>query len=383
MPQKVRLKVLIIDDSPMVTVLLTEYLDMLGHQAVGCMTAREGRELLDREFFDLVFLDINLDTDSGLSFLEEYHPRLGNTTFIMISGDHDVENPVQSMRLGAVGYLIKPFDFHAFSRELDRVVQIRSQRMEKEESFHRLQEELETRTRDFLTEVGASFNLQKSLISSLCNLARARDRETGDHLQRIAAYCREIAHGLRADEVYAMEVNDLFISRLTLAAPLHDIGKTGIPDAILLKPGKLTHDEFEIMKKHTVIGRDILSEVLHGFDGDPPEVVRMGMDICAFHHERWDGDGYPHGIDGGKIPLSARVTTVADFYDSLSSSRVYRREPFSHQDICTMIHEGAGTQFDPAVVGAFFRREAQVIKLRSAATTPEDPTSPSLFDAAG
>jgi putative two-component system response regulator len=371
MTPPVSLRVLILDDTPNVADLIGEFVQRRGHEVTKCYTAKTGRETLDSGRFDLALVDINLDEDSGFKFLDDYRSRIPEMQFIMISGDQSVESPVKAMRLGAAGYLIKPFTYESFLSEFDRVNDARAVSLQRRDSYQRLQRELEDRTREFLVEVSSSFNLQKTLINSLIHLAKARDRETGDHLRRMPYYSREIANGMRRVPRHASVIDESFIHRLLLAAPLHDIGKTGIPDAILLKPGKLNDDEFEIMKKHTVIGKEILEEVINGFDGNAPEVVRMGMDICAYHHERWDGRGYPHGLSGDEIPVAARIVSVADYYDALSTGRIYRPESLEHSVIADMIRSESGRRFDPDVVIAFNEIEPRIVELRSARTVDD------------
>ncbi|MEO8377323.1 MAG: HD domain-containing phosphohydrolase [Candidatus Sumerlaeota bacterium] len=355
---------MIVDDTPEVADVIAEYVRKLGHNVSVCYSAHEGRERLRVQRMDVALVDVNLDEGSGFTILDEFKPANPELQFIMISGDQSVESPVKAMRLGAAGYMIKPLGFDAFGMEFERVRKERESMLERRDNLRRLENELQMQTQDFLAEVGTSFNLQKTLITSLCNLARARDKDTGEHLYRIANYCREIAIKLRANPRHESVIDDAFINRMMLAAPLHDIGKTGIPDAILLKPGALSPDELTIMKRHTLIGKEILEEVVNGFDGNAPEVVLMGMDICAYHHERWDGKGYPVGLAGDEIPLSARIVSLADFYDALASSRIYRVQAYDHESIASMIRKEAGSRFDPEVVHAFFEAEPQVMGLR-------------------
>lgn len=353
-----------IDDSKDVADVMAEYVRRMGHEVGVCYSARDGREWLRPNETDIALVDVNLDDESGFQILDEFRGVNPELQFIMISGDQSVESPVKAMRLGAAGYMIKPLGFEAFKAEFQRVYKEREAMLQNRNNLRRLEKELQMQTQDFLAEVGTSFNLQKSLITSLCNLARVRDRETGEHLYRIAHYCQEIAAKLGALPRYKGIIDDAFISRMMLAAPLHDIGKTGIPDAILLKAGPLDADELNIMRRHTLIGKEILAEVVNGFDGKAPEVVLMGMDICAYHHERWDGKGYMEGLMGEEIPIAARIVSLADFYDALASSRVYRQHAYDHESITAMIRKESGARFDPEVVKAFFEAERQVIALR-------------------
>lgn len=185
---------------------------------------------------------------------------------------------------------------------------------------------------------------------ALAQLAESRDPETGEHLSRMQETAQEIGKELSSDSPYAAEIDDTFLDNLYHSTPLHDIGKVGIPDAILLKPGRLTTGEFEVMKRHTIIGARALEGILRR----APETsfLAMAADITMHHHERWDGGGYPLGLAGQAIPLAARIASVADVFDALTSDRVYK-DAMSLEEARALVVEGAGSQFDPAVVDAF------------------------------
>ncbi|MFO1009594.1 MAG: HD domain-containing protein [Planctomycetota bacterium] len=206
---------------------------------------------------------------------------------------------------------------------------------------------------------------QEALIFSLASLAEARDQGTGRHLERVAAYCRLIAEGLRADGVHVETLDDAWIEDLVRASPLHDIGKVGVPDSILLKPGRLSAEEWEVMKGHAEIGARTLERVLG--DGGEHRLLRLGREVCLCHHERWDGSGYPRGLSGDAIPLSARILALADVYDALTTSRPYKRA-WSHSEAIEWIGERAGSHFAPDVAEAFLRRAdvAGTIRVRLA-----------------
>jgi putative two-component system response regulator len=194
----------------------------------------------------------------------------------------------------------------------------------------------------------------------VCALAEIRDAETGAHLRRMGVYARELARALPASVREAHRVDHAYVDRLHEAAPLHDIGKIGVPDQILLKRGPLTDDERCTMRQHSAIGRAILQTAGAQTESQSVPLLQVGMEICESHHERWDGAGYPHGIRGTEIPLSARIVAVADVYDALATSRPYRAEAFAHETVCEMIVEERGGAFDPDVVDAFIVCEASL-----------------------
>lgn len=191
---------------------------------------------------------------------------------------------------------------------------------------------------------------QMATIYALVKLAESRDDDTGTHIERTASFCRLLAQKAKAVFSYADQMDERFIETIYKAAPLHDIGKVGIPDNILLKPAKLTEEEFAIMKTHVTIGYSTLAEV--GQQHEQNEFIKMGMDIARYHHEKWNGSGYMEGLVGEAIPLSARIMALADVYDALRSKRIYK-DAFSHEETCEIIQQGKGIHFDPGLVAIF------------------------------
>jgi len=226
--------------------------------------------------------------------------------------------------------------------------------------------------RAFATSTGqAAFNLanryvnktaHQATICALSRLAENRDDETARHLDRVSEYCRLIAEGLRDDGQYADVLTDAFIDDLALSAPLHDIGKVGIPDSILLKPGPLNEAEWEVMKKHPTIGAETM---LHVIENTGEETfLRMGLEIAWCHHERWDGSGYPRGLKREETPLAARIMALADVYDALTTWRPYKH-PWSHAEAMLYVLEERGGHFDPAIVDAFVKRSDRMDRIRA------------------
>lgn len=211
---------------------------------------------------------------------------------------------------------------------------------------------------------------QHSTILALARLAEQRDNETGNHIERVSQYCSLVAEGLREEGHYRDEIDDRFVSDLVRSAPLHDIGKVGIPDSILLKPGRLTPGEWEVMKTHAEIGADTLQEVIR--DNSSENYLLMGRDIAWCHHEHWNGEGYPRGLSGEEIPLPARILALADIYDALTTDRPYK-EAWPHQKAVDHIGDLAGSHLDPLVVQVFLARvgEANQIRIRLADSAEE------------
>ena len=204
---------------------------------------------------------------------------------------------------------------------------------------------MENRTREIT-------HIQRSVIASFANIVEARDDSTGTHIKRTSAYVRIIAENLRQMGRHTQTLTDEYITTLEDVAPLHDIGKISISDSILCKPGKLTAEEYAVIKTHTTTGADIIEKAMRGVETD--EYVSMGMDVTLYHHEKWAGGGYPEGLSGEAIPLSARIMAIADVYDAVCSPRCYK-PAISRAEARKIILAGRGTHFDPDVADAFLR----------------------------
>lgn len=202
----------------------------------------------------------------------------------------------------------------------------------------------------------------------MAKLAEFRDPETGAHLERVRSYCRVLAQDLSTVEKFRDQVDGEFIRLIYLTSPLHDIGKVGIPDCVLLSPGRLNDREFEIMKTHAQLGAETLNAALQTFPG--VKFLQMGRDIAATHHERWNGKGYPAGLCGESIPLCGRIVALADVYDAVTSKRVYKAA-FSHDIAKSMIVKDSGEHFDPDIVAAFLRTEERFLEIRDRHAEPQ------------
>ena len=198
-------------------------------------------------------------------------------------------------------------------------------------------------------------------IFALAKLAESRDPDTGHHLERVRSYSRILAEQLGRTSRFKDEIDAEYIRLIYLTSPLHDIGKVGIPDAVLLKPGKLTKEEFEIMKTHATLGAETLDAAMQRHPS--AKFLQFARDIASSHHERWDGTGYPNGLVGNRIPLCGRIVSVADVYDALTSKRTYK-EAFTHEVASSIIVEGSNSHFDPDVVDAFLQVEDQFMSIR-------------------
>ncbi|MBR4769914.1 MAG: HD domain-containing protein [Clostridia bacterium] len=209
---------------------------------------------------------------------------------------------------------------------------------------------------ELVANQAALSRMQSHIITGLASLIENRDVETGEHVLRTGAFVETLTRDAIKDGVYLDQLNETFVSKMTTLAPMHDIGKIVVSDKILRKPGRLTSEEFEEMKKHAAVGGDVIREVLEGVTDE--DYLSFAADIATYHHERWDGTGYPKGLSGEEIPLAARIMAIADVFDALVSERCYK-EPFSFEESVGIIEDGAGTQFDPQLVGVFLRHRSE------------------------
>ncbi|MDZ7615933.1 MAG: HD domain-containing protein, partial [Patescibacteria group bacterium] len=263
---------------------------------------------------------------------------------------------------GADGYVVKPFDHDellATVRVHFRLRQAQEQLWKANNELRQFNTQLEDVIRRRSTEVIATRDIT---IFALAKLAESRDPETGEHLDRMRRYSKLLAELLLEDSEYSDRIDSAFVAGIYQASPLHDIGKVGIPDAILLKPGRLTFEEFEIMKRHAVIGYETLCEA--AAQGPSGGFLDMAADVARHHHEKFDGTGYPDGLAGEEIPLSARIVAMADVFDALTSARVYK-PAFDPGVAKALIEKESGKHFDPEIVKAFQRGYDQFLEIWS------------------
>ncbi len=288
---------------------------------------------------------------------------------IIISAVDDLGQIARGLEAGADDYLVKPFNAVLLKARIKNALQ-RKWYLDQEErlrvAIENQNAELEKRVRQQVQQISST---QMATIFALSKLAESRDPETGAHLERMQEYCRILAEHLATQESFRNEITGSFIQDLHAASPLHDIGKVGIPDHILRKPGPLTAEEFEVMKTHAAIGAVTLQAVNAQHPGNA--FVAMGVEIALSHHERWNGRGYPNGLTGTKIPLVGRIVALGDVYDALTSKRCYK-DPMPHEQARDIILSESGKHFDPAIVQAFMELEPQFMSIRKKFQDPED-----------
>jgi putative two-component system response regulator len=306
----------------------------------------------------LILLDIMMPAMDGYEVCARLksHPATADIPVIFLTALSERENEKRGFDLGAVDYLAKPLDPLKLAARVRTHVELKQARDRLRDQNTYLEGEVDKRTRQVQ-------RIQDATIVAMASLAETRDNETGNHILRTQRYVRALALRLRENPRYAAALDDATIALLYKSAPLHDIGKVGIPDQILLKPGKLDEAEFTIMKTHAALGREAIDRAAGHLD-EEADFLTIAAEIAHCHHEKWDGSGYPNGLSGEAIPLSARLMAVADVYDALISKRVYK-PAFSHEEAMRIILEGKGRHFDPEIIEAFalmqddFRQIAQ------------------------
>lgn len=305
---------------------------------------------------DLVLLDIMMPEMDGYEVCRRLKAEEATrrVPVIFLTAKMATEDEERGFSVGAVDFIHKPISPPIVAARVRTHLAIKDWQDFLLDQNAWLQGEVERR----LSEVN---HLQDASIYVMVSLAEFRDECTGNHIRRTQEYVRLLAQRLAELPRYGSILNAAYIEQVAKSAPLHDIGKIAIPDNILLKPGKLTEDEFTIMKTHSMRGYDMLKQA-GSFMGEQGEFFRVAMDIARHHHEKWDGSGYPDGVAGDAIPLAARLMAVADVYDALCSARPYKRR-MSHEQASSFIVDGRGRHFDPEVVDAFLAVTDEFIKI--------------------
>ena len=343
-------KILVVDDEEINTITLSEILRFYGYEVITATNGKEAIELYEEEKPDVVILDVIMPEMSGIEVLETLSGKydLNKTPIIVVTALGDSETKRIAFEKGAHDFITKPYDREDLLIRVTNSIKVKNY-YELMDSYNRLlEEEVEKRTKILKEAINKLETVHEEVIYRLGKAAEYRDDDTGWHTKRVGIMSRKVAEtlGLNRERCKLIE----------LASPMHDIGKIGIPDNVLLKPGRLTEEEFEIIKKHTLIGYDILS-------GSEHPLLVCAANIALYHHERWDGKGYPFGIRGEEIPLEARIVAIVDFFDACTSDRVYRKA-IDTWEVIEMIKENSGKHFDPAITDAFMESIEDILKIK-------------------
>jgi putative two-component system response regulator len=332
--------ILVVDDQEIVRVGVLRILRKHGFTCLEASDAFKTLEIMDREHINLVLCDIKMPGMNGLTLVKSMAHRIPDTAVVMVSSMDNAEMAMECLRHGAYGYVLKPF------KTTDILIAVANalRRRMLELDYRDREAVLAARVREQTLEIRSS---REEISYRLISASEHRDNETGAHVRRIGLYAAEMVKLLGWD----LEQTEC----IQAAAPMHDIGKIGVPDRILQKDGPLTEEEWIIMKTHPVMGANILK-------GSTVPFIQMGARIAACHHERWDGSGYPFGTNGESIPLEARIVGLVDVYDALSSRRVYKRA-WAEPDVLGYLREQSGKHFDPALVDSFLTNTARFLEI--------------------
>jgi len=340
--------ILVVDDTPDNLALMSELLrdryrvKIANHgvKALG-IAAAEPRP-------DLILLDVMMPGMDGYDVCQRLKadPATREVPVIFLTAKSDVADEMRGLALGAVDYITKPISPPIVMARVRTHLRLKAGADFLRDKAAYLEAEVQRRTEDLAA-------IQDVTILAMASLAETRDNDTGNHIRRTQHYVRALAEALRDHPRCRGQLTPDYIATLFKSAPLHDIGKVGIPDRILLKPGRYTPEEFEIMKSHPALGRDAIAQAEAQL-GTPVGFLSVAKEIAYGHQEKWDGSGYPEGLRVDAIPLSARLMALADVYDALISRRVYK-EGMSHEQAAVILVQGSGSHFDPDIVEAFVR----------------------------
>jgi putative two-component system response regulator len=359
-------KVLVADDEDSNRKLMEAILLPLGYEVTLAEDGQETMEKVRQDPPDVILLDIMMPRMDGFEVAErlKQDEETRMIPIVMVTSLNEVKDRVRALGAGADDFLSKPVEVSEVKARVMSLLKVKAYN----DHMRNYQKELEAQVAKRTEQLSLAFvKIRRASLGTIYRLSRAaeyKDEDTGSHIQRMSQYSAALAR--------KMGLNDKTVEAILYAAPMHDIGKIGIPDRILLKPGKLDPDEWETMKQHTVMGQRILQGETEGF-------VRLAEVICLTHHERWDGSGYPKGLRGGRIPLAGRITAIADVFDALTSKRPYKG-PLPVEKSFQIIKEGRGSQFDPDVVNAFFAVDNEIMAIRE---TYKDEGQSLLFQLAG
>ncbi|MHC4951614.1 MAG: HD domain-containing phosphohydrolase [Planctomycetota bacterium] len=329
--------ILIVDDEESICDIISDYLELRDFNCFTANSVDTAIDVLNNRRVDCIVSDIKMPGRSGLDLLKTVMADWPELAVVLITGHGEINTAVMAMQEGAYDFILKPIQLEHIAKSVSNALEKKKMKSELDNYQKNLEELVEKRT----TQINGTLKALKSshleTINILANAAEFRDDETGSHVLRISRYCEILAGGLKMPKEQVWTI--------TKASPLHDIGKIGIPDSILLKPAPLTSAEFEIMKNHASIGREILKNT-------KSNLLKVAEQIAGSHHEKWDGTGYPTGASQKNIPVPGRITALADVFDALTMKRCYK-PAFSVEKSVEIMREGKGTHFDPEILEIF------------------------------
>jgi len=354
--------ILIVDDDEINRNILHDRMIAMGHIPIEAENGQSALSMIKQQKPDLILLDLMMPVMDGFETLHHLKSNQDykNIPVLLISAKNDQDSIVKGIEYGADDYVTKPYKPAILQARVTESLK-RKHLQDKEilylEQIKTLNKDLKKRVDEQVEKIMKGHD---AMTFAICQMVESRDEETGMHLERIREYSKALALQLQKYPKYKDTINDAYIDILYKASPLHDIGKVGVPDDILKKPAKLTPEEYEVMKTHAKIGEESLYRVYQKCPSNP--ILYMGSQIAGKHHEKWNGTGYPCGLKGDDIPLAAKIISLADVYDALTTVRPYK-EAFTHDTAKEIILEGNGKHFDPDIVKAFLEIENTFISI--------------------
>ena len=328
---------LVVDDDPYVLESISTLLKSFNYKVHACQNANDAMNLVKKTAFDVVLTDIKMPQVTGIELLRYIHAYDQHIPVLLMTAFAELDVAVDAIKQGAFDFITKPYNPDYLLHSVEKAVKYTSFVQMEKNYKTMLEDTVRLRTQELADALLMVKKMSAEVIQRLTSVAEYRDTDTGAHIARIGLYSNKIAE--------AMGMSSDFVETITFASPMHDLGKIGIPDSILHKPDTLTAEEWTVMRKHPQLAYDMLY---------PIEYLRPALDIPYTHHEKWDGTGYPRGLKGEDIPMTARLFAVMDVWDALTSDRPYR-PAWSEEEALTYIREQSGRHFDPQVVELFFK----------------------------
>jgi len=342
--EDIRHKIIFVDDN-MATLTMGKNMLKVFYEVYPAPSASKFFEILENVLPDLILMDIEMPEMNGYEVTKKIKtdPRFADIPIIFLTSKSDESSELEGFNLGAMDYVSKPFSAPLLLKRIANQLLIVQQKKDLKDYADNLEIKVLDKTREV-------FNLQNAVLSTVVDLVEFRDKLTGSHVNRTTLYLKSLTEELIREGIYTDEMKGWNLEFFLHSSQLHDVGKIAISDLILNKPGKLTPEEFEIMKTHVSVGVDAIKKIMS--NTNEHAFLHYALLIAGTHHEKWDGTGYPKGLKGKEIPLEGRLMAIADVYDALISVRPYKKA-FTHEEACKIIEEGAGTHFDPVLVDVF------------------------------
>jgi putative two-component system response regulator len=343
--------ILVVDDDEQVRDVMRQLVESLDYRATTAVDGADALEKVGAEPPDLILMDATMPRMSGLEAVRSLKQSEATRIIpiIMVTALHDMETKVRALEAGTDDFLAKPCEQVELKARIASLLKVKAFNDRARLYQRDLEVEVATRTHQLEDALRRQRTMSLEAIYVLSRASEFRDEDTGSHLRRMSHYSAGVAR--------RMGLPSRTVEAILYSSPMHDVGKIGIPDQILLKPGKLESHEMQVMKMHTTIGAEILKESMTDF-------VKLGRVIALTHHEKWDGNGYPRGLAGAKIPLAGCITAIADVFDALTTKRPYK-EPFPIEKAFAIIRDGRGKHFHPEVVDSFFAITDEILHIRA------------------